>query len=463
MENLVKIQKALHEINFAKDTGILFPLTDQTTAENYQFTDLKLNEKTKKREHSFDLDSCPYCTKCDEISPVLQDENDTKLKSRFTNITHGTHTLDFLKAHKDHEDISSWSTKPVMFVMDNPGSYDSGIYNYNDTVKNNLLADGKKWPSKWWYWINGQDTNNYTNEDFKYPNWFQQKEYGWMIYSVINTFQIANAYVTNMVKCGACNKEKTYVTTDRYNTKIVEKCISTHLVREINALRGVNCEQCVTIFAFGQNVYDTLTQYENKFGNVRIYLLPHPANRLANDYRKYVLLGKILRGLLQTNFYENVTMPDFYEILKRDEETNKSSILTKKLLQTDLEDYLSKQNKADIEFKQSSNYKDKQITYQIREDDASGLQVIFRYSSDNNDNYKVSWACYYPETSEIQLYRGKNKKAKSSQLFVDDNHEDYIVYQELRQFAEYFINNYLRQYTNIEKKQIQVIKELPSK
>ena len=196
MENLVKIQKALHEINFAKDTGILFPLTDQTTAENYQFTDLKLNEKTKKREHSFDLDSCPYCTKCDEISPVLQDENDTKLKSRFTNITHGTHTLDFLKAHKDHEDISSWSTKPVMFVMENPGSYDSGIYNYDDTVKNNLLADGKKWPSKWWYWINGQDTNNYTNEDFKYPNWFQQKEYGWMIYSVINTSQIANAYVT---------------------------------------------------------------------------------------------------------------------------------------------------------------------------------------------------------------------------------------------------------------------------
>ena len=57
--------------------------------------------------------------------------------------------------------------------MENPGSYK------NDSDE--PPTGGKKFPSKWWYWINGQDTSEYTNEDFKYPNWFKQKEYGWML------------------------------------------------------------------------------------------------------------------------------------------------------------------------------------------------------------------------------------------------------------------------------------------
>ena len=51
-------------------------------------------------------------------------------------------------------------------------------------------------------------------------------------------------------------------------------------------------------------------------------------------------------------------------------------------------------------------------------DKSSILQVIFRYSSDEKKDYTVSWACYYPESGEIYLYKGKNKKAKSAQFFV---------------------------------------------
>ena len=38
----------------------------------------------------------------------------------------------------------------------------------------------------------------------------------------------------------------------------------------------------------------------------------------------------------------------------------------------------------------------------------------------------------------MYLYRGKDKNAKSSNLFVENGHEDYIVFRSLRKFAEDF-------------------------
>lgn len=135
-------------------------------------------------------------------------------------------------------------------------------------------------------------------------------------------------------------------------------------------------------------------------GECKIYLLPHPANHLANDYRKYVLLGKILRALLQTHFYDNVAMPNFYDILKNDKESDETFGLTKELLQLNLVDYTSSHEDSGLKFNKSGSYEHNKITYQVCLDKSSILQVIFRYSSDEEKDYTVSWACYYPESGE---------------------------------------------------------------
>lgn len=431
MDKLDKIQKTLHKINFDANDGILCPepvRCGEVTAEEYCFE--KLIKGSKKREHVFNTEFKSYCTECNKLNgDVLQDDKG----GVFTNITHGAHTLDFLDVHNiAHNVVHEWSKKPVLFVMENPGSYESENYGSPKLPP----EKGTRYPCKWWYWINGQDSRN--NEDFKYPNWFTQKEYGWMIYSMINTFQIANAYITNMVKCGACNGQSKFVTTDRYNSKIIKKCLSKHLAREISALRGDDNNQLVTVFAFGQNVYDTLKDNVEKLGKCKIYLLPHPANHLANDYRKYVLFGKLLRGLLQTNFYDNATMPCFCDILKGDEEQDKPFELNIDLLRKCLKEY-----KLDgKELKKLAKYEDGAITYQVCLDKSSVLQVIFRHSDKQQSDYTVSWACYYPESGEMYLYRGNDKKAKSSNLFVESGHEDYVVFRLLRKFVEDFSKKY---------------------
>lgn len=431
--DIEQICKNLHKINFNSTNGIVRPQKAQKNAEEYNFG--KLIRPTRpdgykdwvKCCHDYPEGKC-YCTECESVKNLVQEG--IKERCQFTSITHGSHTLDFLDAHDvKHDYVNGWSDKPVLFVFENPGPLDA---NYGDDGFNKptkLPEDGGRLPCNWWYFINGQDSCK--NEDFIYPNWFVQKEYGWMIYSVIRTFNIANAYVTNMVKCGIGNLNS-YLTTDKYNPDIVKKCIETHLQREINALRGGDSDKQVTIFAFGQNVYDKLDQFKWILGKCDIHILPHPANRLANDYRKYVLFGKILRGLLQTDFYKDVSKPDFYDILSNDKKVSEQPvILSKKTLL----DYLVTYTQQKSDFKKSATYISNKFTYQITSD-TYGLQVIFRHSSDKKADYTVSWACYYPEIGEIYLYKGKDKDAKSAKVFVDCGHSEYEVYNQIVEFVK---------------------------
>lgn len=316
--NLQTIQRALHEINFGEH-GLVQPLGAQTDAKAYCFK--KLNEpdprrdekgKWKKRCHTYPDTPC-YCTRCNAVEPLVNEGSADK-QYQFTSITHGTHTLDFLDAHEG-VDIGNWSTKPVLFLFENPGAANSGNFGKDGYHKpSELPPRGERLPCKWWYWINGQD--ECTSDDFLYPNWFVQKEYGWMVCSAIHTFKMANAYVTNMVKCGIGSTLKEYVTIESYNTQIVDNCFE-HLKAEVSALRGT-CDEEVTVFAFGKHVYGMLKDREEALAPCKIHLLPHPANRLANDYRKYVLLGKIMGGLLQADFYEGgVARPDLEALLSK--------------------------------------------------------------------------------------------------------------------------------------------------
>lgn len=433
-----QICKKLHDINFGSG-GIVRPEME-CNAEEYTFDKLICDDSRRdgqgnwiKRCHKYPEGQC-YCTECNKINPLTADENDAAY--RFTGITHGAHTFDFLDAHGEpHNSVSTWSKEPVLFVFENPGSVNSGNYGNGVDAPAELPSTVDRLPCKWWYWINGQDDEKY-KDSFIYPNWFVQKEYGWMIYSVIRTFEIANAYVTNMVKCGIGNLNS-YLTTDKYNSEIAKTCISEQLKREINALRDENSDKHVTIFAFGQNVYDTLVQFKDALGKCEIYMLPHPANRLANDYRKYVLFGKILRGLLKHDFYHGVAPPDFCKILCDDNDDKKGNSAPNVLTKNALKEYLSKYLKQNSGFEESAKYSDdKKFTYQIGAD-SFGLKVVFRQYKVDDKDYAASWACYYPETGDIYLYKGKDTKIKRADVFVDSDHTAYEVYNQIEAFAKH--------------------------
>ena len=300
--HLEAIVKNLHSLNFGKDELIEFAPDEK----DYNFK--RFIEEEKGTHGNKKITVCRKCGGCD-----LVQEDGTRCV--FTRITHGTHTLDFLDAHGvDHDTVVAWSQKPVLFVMENPGAVDGG----------DLQLDCGRYISGRWYWVMGQYGE--PNGKFFYPQYFVQKEYGWMIYSVIRTFKMANAYVTNMVKCGMVSEEekskKNYLTTDEYPNGIAQKCVENYLKREINCLRGENKGENVIAFAFGERTYYHLKEAlkdDLKSGKISLYLLPHPANRLANDYRKYVLFGKISRALLQNHFYDGVKeKPDFEAILAAD-------------------------------------------------------------------------------------------------------------------------------------------------
>ena len=291
--NPESIVKKLHQINFDKNKGILHM---ENFNDDYRYSEDFLDRDGEILVHKKECTgNCNFC------------------KENFSSVTHGTHTLDFLMAHGIEKPEENWSDKPVVFVFENPASVQK------DKDSFYLANDHPSYPKKW-YWINNQSRTN--NDNFIYPNYFKSKEYGWMVYSAIRTFKIANAYVTNMVKCGKSNDKKSYLTTDEYDPSVIDKCIENILIEEIDAVRGGDPEQSVILFAFGNRVYDKLKEKENCLGKCRIYKLPHPALRLQDNYRKFVLFGQIYSALLENNFYEkNAAMPNITELLISKEHT----------------------------------------------------------------------------------------------------------------------------------------------
>ncbi|MCH5162659.1 MAG: hypothetical protein J1G38_04135 [Clostridiales bacterium] len=465
LEYLHAVRKKLHDINFGKD-GIVRPIKAQDNAQDYGFEMLERPQAPQsgkksewvKRCHKYPENEVCYCVDCDGITDRPCGADNPKM--RFTSITHGAHTLDFLDAHGvGYDTASKWSDKPVLFVFENPGAFNSVNYGADGVSEPTELPPAKRKPCNWWYWINGQDDESYTNADFVYPNWFSQKEYGWMVYSAINTFRIANAYVTNLVKCGVGSTVKDYVTTDKYDAKVVDNCVGKHLLKEIAALRGGRENETVTVFAFGERVYNKLTEEETKkaLGPCEVHQLPHPANRLSNDYRKYVLLSKILCGLWDVGFYKGVAPVTFDELLLSGKQED-SFAITRELLGEKLEKYFEEKREEFARdgksFEPSTGYLKDKFTYQVC-GGKEGAHVVFRYKhKDNDKDYYVSWVSYYAETGEIYLYKGADKKATSAEEFVDRDHDDYIVYAELNAFIDYLYDSVRKENARIRLKEI---------
>ncbi len=224
-----------------------------------------------------------YCTSCDELGcNVSLDDRSYKL----CNMSHGSHSRDFIDAVDPSMDISEWNTKGVMFVMESP-SRDYDIY---ETTKINKegVAHNKR-PAKQWYWIHEHMPY------FKYPKYFCGKEYGRLVMSIVFTFKLANAYLTNLVKCGMNDiSGDKYKGIDHFDELCIQNCYKRFLSKEIEI---VNPQ---VMFTFGTKVYNKL---KGMVGNksIEIVGLPHPARRgFKDDYYDVLYFCTVAKWLCRT-------------------------------------------------------------------------------------------------------------------------------------------------------------------
>jgi len=167
----------------------------------------------------------------------------------------------------------------------------------------------------------------------------------------------------------------------------------------------------VIIFAFGKNSYYPAKELLLK-ENCKIYLLPHPANRLANDYRKLVLFTKILKALKQNNFYDNENeYVELLNILTRDNYSNSKYVNINDF--NDKLDILKTQlkiNEAKNKFTKNT-FKVKMIDSIIEKDTKYINEILVKYRPSNqtiefgyNFLEKVFWIWSYSDyLTEEQL------------------------------------------------------------
>ena len=298
-ENLCETVKELHEICFNQKDGVIRHSgynKDFSYKNNYCGSD---RSTACFKQPDAITGYCDLCKDCGE--PVESAENN---KFRLSAMSHGSHSFDFLEALsitdiKEH--VQDWDTRPVLFLMENP-SLDYGIYDFLPT---DISHEGKR-PAKQWYWIHNDLTpyNEYESNKF-----LCMSEYGRMVASLIIQFRLSNAYLTNIVKCGMSDAEfkegdvnnvheSTFKSTWSYQPKCIKTCMEKVLLREVQALRQYHDD--LTVFAFGGRVFELAGEFFREFDfsdRVRLYKLPHPAGRMSNDYRRYVLKGIISEAM----------------------------------------------------------------------------------------------------------------------------------------------------------------------
>ena len=79
--------------------------------------------------------------------------------------------------------------------------------------------------------------------------------------SLINTFKLRNAYMTNFVKCAMNDPEgKRYLGTAEYQDECVSNCFKKILSEEMKILTG-DFQRELIVFTFGNQVYDLAQKY----------------------------------------------------------------------------------------------------------------------------------------------------------------------------------------------------------
>ena len=135
---------------------------------------------------------CDICKSDEQISDIkINNTGELKYKDyRLKIVSHGCHSLDlFNKQGLENTAYSNYRDDGVMLIMESPSSNLSACY--EKPIKD-------KYPAKVWWWLEANDTDKPT----EYPNEFVSRKYGQFFNSLVHTFKLKNAYMTNFIKCG---------------------------------------------------------------------------------------------------------------------------------------------------------------------------------------------------------------------------------------------------------------------
>ena len=257
---------ALRNLNF-DDLLIL----DRPDVSKYGFADYRENGYRHPQLRGF-------CVECERKGC-----NGSTSMSSFSlkNMSHGAHSLDFLAAIANPVDVTQWHEQPVMFVFESP-SKDYGIF------EETKFESYMKRPTKQWSWVHEEQ------KEVRFPSHFKGGEYGKLFLSLIFTFRLKNAYLTNLIKCGMNSEDGLlFRPLAAFQNECVQTCMDRYLRREINALNPQ------VIFTFGDNVYGRLSSCGGF--NVPICHLPHPARRqFKNSYFRIIYFWLVTLALKKT-------------------------------------------------------------------------------------------------------------------------------------------------------------------
>lgn len=296
-KSIKEIVKKLHEINFGED-GIVY--RKKLNDEEWSYKSVINHDDKMQFKSEFEVKS--YCTICKEHKACKGYE-----EYQFKYVSQGAHTFDFIEANgkKPEELITNvWKDTPVIFLMENPSI---GYENYSEKKVN----DEERRVPKNWYWIH-KNTSVYdeiTRDKYQY---YKSGKYGEMVASLIFNNKLANAYITNAVKCGMSkgemnSKDEDYIGTDKYAFKTIKTCMKKRFKAEVEALSKES--KRVIVFAFGGNAYWMAREfftvdYLDNNTEIQLVQLPHPAGRMKTLYRKYVLKALVEDVLENPNIFK---------------------------------------------------------------------------------------------------------------------------------------------------------------
>lgn len=204
------------------------------------------------------------------------------------NISHGATSDDFILASGQQDlDFSQWKQDGIIFLMEGP-SIDFGFY------EENTCNGFSKKPSRDWYWVHNKQ------KAFNYPEEFKGGKYGSLFNSIIFTFKLKNAYLTNLVKCGLNNDKNNFKGINEYDWNAVQHCFENFLRKEIEIIKPK------VVFCFGSNVYGKLNYLYQDNAPFLIFGLPHPAGQrrgFKDEYYRHLYYSIITEGLYKAGIF----------------------------------------------------------------------------------------------------------------------------------------------------------------
>ena len=267
-EEILSTKRALNRLNFGE---IIKVKTDNV--ENYSFEEYLKNGGVHKIEGV-----CNLCQNCNKSK---------NQKGTLLTVSHGSHSIDYFAA-SSFSPSSDWHTEPVMFVLENPGPTDK-FYQLMD------FGSFKKMPTTEWYWIHKQFKDRPV-----YPEYFSQGNYDNKMHSIINTFKLKNAYVTDIIKCGIIDDlTGEFIDTDQYTEECKNECIQNIFLNEVEILNPK------VIFVFGKRTGHLIKNYTNLDKNLVIEL-PHPGRgNHSSKYFKDILNALKEKNIINETEYES--------------------------------------------------------------------------------------------------------------------------------------------------------------